>query len=59
LPAGSRVRAIGWFDNSPNNPANPDPSKLVRWGPQTSDEMMLGYVEYYFDDASDRLNLTN
>jgi hypothetical protein len=59
LPAGSRVRAIGWFDNSPNNPANPDPSKLVRWGPQTSDEMMLGYVEYYFDDASDRLNSTN
>jgi hypothetical protein len=52
LPAGSRVRAIGWFDNSANNPANPDPSKLVRWGPQTTDEMMLGYVEYYFDEAS-------
>ena len=52
LPAGSRVRAIGWFDNSANNPANPDPTKLVRWGPQTSDEMMLGYVEYFFDDGS-------
>jgi peroxiredoxin len=47
LPRGSKVRATGWFDNSANNPANPDPAKTVRWGPQTSDEMMLGYVEYY------------
>lgn len=46
LPAGSKVRATGWFDNSAKNPANPDPAKTVRWGPQTSDEMMLGYVEY-------------
>lgn len=51
LPAGSRVRATGWFDNSANNPANPDPQRTVPWGPQTSDEMMLGYVEYYFEDA--------
>jgi len=50
LPAGSKVRAIGWFDNSDKNPANPDPTKTVRWGPQTSDEMLLGYVEYYFPD---------
>ena len=47
LPRGSKVRATGWFDNSANNPANPDPTKTVRWGPQTSDEMMLGYVEFY------------
>ena len=47
IPAGSKIRATGWFDNSANNPANPDPNKTVRWGPQTYDEMMLGYVEYY------------
>ena len=47
IPAGSKVRATGWYDNTANNPANPDPSKQVRWGPQTSDEMMIGYVEYY------------
>lgn len=46
LPAGSKVRATGWFDNSANNPANPDPAKTVRWGQQTHEEMMLGYVEY-------------
>jgi hypothetical protein len=50
LPRGSKIRATGWFDNSPNNPANPDPSKTVKWGPQTFDEMMLGYVEYYLPD---------
>jgi thiol-disulfide isomerase/thioredoxin len=50
LPRGSKVRATGWFDNSANNPANPDPNKTVKWGPQTFDEMMLGYVEYYLPD---------
>lgn len=46
--AGSRIKATGWYDNSTANPANPDPLKTVRWGPQTTEEMMLGYVEYYF-----------
>ena len=43
---GSRVNFIAWYDNSENNPANPDPSQTVRWGDQTFDEMHLGYVEY-------------
>jgi hypothetical protein len=47
IPKGSRVEAVGWFDNSEKNPANPEPTKTVRWGPQTDDEMLLGYVEYY------------
>ena len=47
IPRGSTIRATGWFDNSANNPANPDPTKTVRWGLQTSEEMMIGYVEYY------------
>jgi peroxiredoxin len=51
IPAGSKVRATGWFDNSAGNPANPDPTKTVRWGEQTHDEMMLGYVEYYLPGA--------
>lgn len=50
LPRGAKIRATGWFDNSANNPANPDPTKTVKWGPQTYDEMMLGYVEYYLPD---------
>ncbi len=47
VPKGTTLLLTGWFDNSRNNPANPDPTKTVRWGPQTFDEMMLGYVEYY------------
>ncbi len=46
LNAGTKITATGWFDNSDKNPANPDPKRRVPWGPQTSDEMMLGYVEY-------------
>jgi thiol-disulfide isomerase/thioredoxin len=47
IPRGSTLKATGWFDNSAKNPANPDPTKTVRWGLQTYEEMMLGYVEYY------------
>jgi len=50
LPRGARLRATGWYDNSANNSANPDPTKTVCWGPQTADVMLLGYVEYYFPD---------
>ncbi|MFO0906093.1 MAG: redoxin [Pirellulales bacterium] len=44
---GSTIEVTGWFDNSEQNPANPAPENTVRWGPQTFDEMLLGYVEYY------------
>ncbi|KAA3607972.1 MAG: hypothetical protein DWQ01_12880 [Planctomycetota bacterium] len=47
FPAGSVFAATGIFDNSPANPANPDPSKEVRWGQQTWHEMCIGYLEYY------------
>lgn len=47
IPAGAQIKAIGWYDNSTGNPANPDPTKEVKWGEQTTDEMMIGYVEYY------------
>lgn len=47
IPKGSKVTISAVFDNSPGNPANPDPTRNIRWGPQTEDEMMIGYVEYY------------
>jgi hypothetical protein len=34
------------FDNSAENSANPDPTKRVRWGQQTTDEMLIGYIEF-------------
>ncbi len=46
LTQGQTIRFTAWYDNSKNNPANPDPTKTVRWGNQTFDEMHLGYIEY-------------
>jgi hypothetical protein len=43
LPRGTRVEATGWFDNSPNNKSNPDPTVEVRWGDQSWEEMMIGF----------------
>jgi hypothetical protein len=45
LPAGTELQAIAWFDNSKNNPHNPDPDSAVRWGDQTYDEMMVGFFD--------------
>jgi hypothetical protein len=50
LPKGSTVRCIAHYDNSAANPANPDPTKEVRWGDQTWEEMMIGYVDFYWED---------
>jgi hypothetical protein len=45
LKAGTRLRAIAWYDNSTNNPHNPDATKTVTWGDQTYDEMMVGFFD--------------
>lgn len=47
LPRGTRMRATAWYDNSAGNQANPDPGRTVKWGPQSEDEMMIGYFEYF------------
>jgi peroxiredoxin len=49
---GARLRATAWYDNSAKNPANPDPTKTVRFGEQTSDEMMIGYFDWIADAAA-------
>lgn len=50
LPAGTRLVCRAHFDNSAANPANPDPTATVRWGDYTTDEMMIGYIDYYEDE---------
>jgi peroxiredoxin len=52
MPAGSRIECTAYFDNSAGNRNNPDPSKEVRWGDQTWQEMMIGFVDYAYTDAS-------
>lgn len=45
IPAGSKIECEATFDNSSANLNNPDPTKTVRWGDQTDDEMMIGYFD--------------
>lgn len=45
LRAGTMLQAVAWFDNSSRNLHNPDPTKAVHWGDQTSDEMMVGFFD--------------
>jgi hypothetical protein len=45
LKAGTKLQAVAWYDNSRDNPHNPDPGSAVRWGEQTSDEMMVGFFD--------------
>jgi hypothetical protein len=45
LKAGTELQAVAWFDNSKENPHNPDPTAAVRWGEQTYDEMMVGFFD--------------
>lgn len=54
LKAETRLRAIAWYDNSKNNPHNPDPTKTVTWGNQTSDEMMVGFFDVAIPAAMDK-----
>jgi mono/diheme cytochrome c family protein len=49
LPKGTRIECTAHFDNSPNNPYNPDPTKEVRWGDQTWEEMMIGWFSVAVD----------
>ncbi|VTR92313.1 thiol-disulfide oxidoreductase : Redoxin domain protein OS=Planctomyces brasiliensis (strain ATCC 49424 / DSM 5305 / JCM 21570 / NBRC 103401 / IFAM 1448) GN=Plabr_3782 PE=4 SV=1: Redoxin: Cu2_monoox_C [Gemmata massiliana] len=56
VPRGSGLSYVAWYDNSDKNPANPDPTKAVKWGPQTHNEMHLGYVEFVLDARSTNEN---
>jgi mono/diheme cytochrome c family protein len=40
LPKGTKLVTTAYFDNSVNNPLNPDPSKAIRWGEPSTEEMM-------------------
>jgi peroxiredoxin len=45
LPRGTKIDCLAEFDNTEGNPYNPDSSKMVQWGEQTFEEMMIGYLD--------------
>jgi peroxiredoxin len=46
LPRGTRLICTAHWDNSADNPANPDPMRDVGWGDRTDDEMLIGFFAY-------------
>lgn len=54
LKAGTHLTWVGYFDNSPNNPANPDPTAEARYGEQSWEEMMIGFFDVAVDSAFDK-----
>lgn len=49
VPKGTRIEAVAHYDNSARNPRNPDPTKEVRFGEQTWDEMMNAFFDFTVD----------
>ena len=52
LPKGTRIEVVAHYDNSPGNKYNPDPTKDVKWGDQTWEEMMIGFWGSVIDAPS-------
>ena len=54
LPKGTRIDLRAVYDNSVDNPRQPnDPPKRVRRGEQTTDEMCLCFIQYQTGDRND------
>lgn len=51
IPKGTVIEVVAHHDNSPENPRNPDPSRRVRWGGASTDEMMIGYFDFTYVNA--------
>jgi len=53
VPKGTKIECTAHFDNSANNPNNPDPNKTVRYGDQSWEEMMFGFFDVAIDAKKD------
>ena len=49
LPKGTKLSVTAHFDNSAKNKFNPDPTKDVRYGEPTYDEMMIGFLDNTYE----------
>ena len=59
VEAGARLVHTTWYDNSANNPGNPDPNKNVPWGLQSWDEMLYGAFSYTYVNETTEAPLHN
>jgi hypothetical protein len=54
VPAGAKLIAHYWYDNSKRNPHNPDPQIEVTWGEQSWQEMLFTQLEFRWMDETSR-----
>jgi Copper type II ascorbate-dependent monooxygenase, C-terminal domain len=54
VKAGTKLECVAYFDNSRNNPNNPDPEDAVRFGPQSREEMMIGFFDIAVTPGTDK-----
>jgi len=54
LPGGTRVQVTAHWDNSVNNPHNPNPAATVHWGDQSQDEMLSAPLGVIVDRIGSR-----
>jgi hypothetical protein len=52
---GSQLIVTFHYDNSVNNPSNPDAKRVIRWGDRSEDEMMTSWIEYIDARPSSRI----
>ena len=50
VPAGTKLVWDMTWDNSKQNPANPNPDAAVKWGDQTFEEMGIGFIRFRYLD---------
>lgn len=58
IPEGTEVVCTAVYDNSVNNPSNPDPGATVHWGEQSWDEMMIGFFDVVAAEAEEKARHT-
>ena len=57
VPKGARMEITAHWDNSANNPFNPDPGAAVHLGPQNTDEMLVCHTGFTVDRHASIENL--
>ena len=53
FPAGTLLHTVSYYDNSPGNKRNPDPTAWVGFGQRTIDEMANGWTDFIYIDETD------
>ncbi len=59
VPKGTKFLWIADFDNSAQNPHNPDPKAEVRWGDQNWQEKMAGFFDLAVDSNIERITFVS